>query len=33
MSEEIKEKLREWKRNRSIALAYDISEELAGGDE
>ena len=33
MSEEIKEKLKEWKRTRSIALAYDICEELAGGDE
>lgn len=33
MSEEIKEKLEEWKRTRSIALAYDICEELAGGDE
>lgn len=30
MSEEIKEKLKEWKRTRSIALAYDICEELAG---
>ena len=29
MSEEIKEKLEEWKRTRSIALAYDICEELA----
>lgn len=29
MSEEIKEKLNEWKRTRSIALAYDICEELA----
>lgn len=29
MSEEIKEKLREWKRTRSIALASDICEELA----
>lgn len=33
MSEEIKEKLMEWKRTRSIALASDICEELAGGDE
>ena len=33
MSEEIKEKLEEWKRTRSIALAYDRCEELAGGDE
>ena len=33
MSEEIKEKLKEWKRTRSIALASDICEELAGGDE
>ena len=33
MSEEIKEKLKEWKRTRSIALAYDICEELADGDE
>lgn len=30
MSEEIKEKLNEWKRTRSIALASDICEELAG---
>ena len=30
MSEEIKEKLKEWKRTRSIALASDICEELAG---
>ena len=29
MSEEIKEKLEEWKRTRSIALAYDICEALA----
>lgn len=33
MSEEIKEKLKEWKKTRSIALACDICEELAGGDE
>lgn len=33
MSEEIKEKLKEWKRTRSIALANDICEELADGDE
>ena len=33
MSEEIKEKLNEWKRTRSIALATEICEELAGGDE
>ena len=33
MSEETKEKLKEWKKTRSIALAYDICEELAGGDE
>lgn len=33
MNEEIKEKLREWKRTRSIALASDICDELAGGDE
>lgn len=33
MSEEVKEKLMEWKRTRSIALASDICEELAGGDE
>ena len=33
MSEEIKEKLKEWKRTRSIALAFDICEELTGGDE
>ena len=33
MSEEIKKKLNEWKRTRSIALAHDICEELAGGDE
>lgn len=33
MSEEIKEKLKEWERTRSIALAYDICEELAGGNE
>lgn len=32
MSEGIKEKLKEWKRTRSIALAYDICEELAGGE-
>ena len=32
MSEEVKEKLREWKRTRSIALAYDICEELAGDE-
>ena len=30
MSEEIKEKLNEWKKTRSIALASDICEELAG---
>lgn len=33
MSEEIREKLEEWKRTRSIALASDICEELAGSDE
>lgn len=33
MSEEVKDKLNEWKRTRSIALASDICEELAGGDE
>lgn len=33
MSEEVKEKLKEWKRTRSIALASDICEELADGDE
>ena len=33
MSEEIREKLKEWKRTRSIALASDICDELAGGDE
>ena len=33
MSEEIKEKLKEWKKTRSIALATEICEELAGGDE
>lgn len=33
MSEEIKEKLEEWKRTRSIALATEICDELAGGDE
>lgn len=33
MSEEIKEKLEEWKKTRSIALASEICEELAGGDE
>lgn len=32
MSEEIKEKLKEWKRTRSIALATEICEELAGDD-
>ena len=32
MSEEIKEKLEEWKRTRSIALASDICDELAGGE-
>ena len=30
MSEEVKEKLKEWKRTRSIALASEICEELAG---
>ena len=30
MSEEIKEKLKEWKKTRSIALATEISDELAG---
>lgn len=30
MGEEIEEKLKEWKRTRSIALASDICEELAG---
>ena len=30
MSEEIKEKLNEWKRSRSIALAAEICDELAG---
>ena len=33
MSEEIKEKLEEWKKTRSIALGSEICEELAGGDE
>lgn len=33
MSEEIKEKLKEWKITRSIALASDICGELAGDDE
>lgn len=33
MSEETKEKLKEWKKTRSIALATEICEELAGGDE
>ena len=33
MSEETKKKLREWKRTRSIALATEICDELAGGDE
>lgn len=33
MSEEIKEKLEEWKKTRSIALATEICDELAGGDE
>ena len=33
MSDEIKEKLKEWKITRSIALTSDICEELAGGDE
>ena len=33
MSEEMKEKLKEGKRTRSIALAYDICDELAGGYE
>lgn len=32
MSEEIKDKLKEWKKTRSIALAYDICEELAGDE-
>ena len=30
MSEEIKDKLKEWKRTRSIALATEICGELAG---
>lgn len=30
MSEEVKEKLKEWKMTRSIALASEICEELAG---
>lgn len=30
MSEEIKEKLDEWKRTRSIAIATEICDELAG---
>ena len=30
MSEGIKEKLGEWKRTRSIALATEICDELAG---
>ena len=30
MSEEIKDKLKEWKRTRSIALATEICDELAG---
>ena len=30
MSEEIKEKLKEWERTRSIALATEICDELAG---
>ena len=29
MSEEVKEKLKEWKKTRSIALAYDICEFLS----
>lgn len=33
MSEEIKEKLEEWKKTRSIALASDICEELAGDEQ
>lgn len=33
MSEEVRDKLNEWKRTRSIALATEICEELAGGDE
>ena len=33
MSEEIKKKLKEWKKTRSIALATEICDELAGGDE
>ena len=33
MSEEVKEKLKEWKKTRSIALAAEICDELAGGDE
>lgn len=33
MNEETKEKLREWKITRSIALASDICDELAGSDE
>ena len=33
MSEEIKEELKEGKRTRSIALAAEICDELAGGDE
>ena len=30
MSEEVKEKLEEWKKTRSIALATEICDELAG---
>ena len=33
MSEEIKEKLKEWKKTRSIALATEICDELAGENE
>lgn len=33
MSEEIKEKIKEWKRTRSIALASEICDELVDGDE
>lgn len=30
MSEEIKDKIKEWKKTRSIALATEICDELAG---
>lgn len=33
MSEEIREKLKEWKRTRSIALATEICDELCGEEE